>query len=79
MTYDIVHMIGMTWFWWLFWLVLVAAVFFTSRRVSGRHRKPAKDETTDEMLRRRLDTGEMTTQEYERYKALLDRDTSSAG
>ena len=75
MIYDIVHMIGMTWFWWLFWLALVAAVFFVSRRSSGHRGKSAKDETTDEMLRRRLDTGQMTTQEYERYKALLDRDT----
>lgn len=74
MTY-IVHMIGMTWFWWLFWLALVAAVYFTSRRVSRRRGKRT-NETTDEMLRRRLETGEMTTQEYERYKALLQRDTS---
>jgi uncharacterized membrane protein len=69
MIHDIVHMIELTWFWWLFWLALVAAVYFTSRR-TGRRRKQA-DETADEMLRRRLEAGEMTKQEYERYKALL--------
>ncbi|MCW5660025.1 MAG: SHOCT domain-containing protein [Burkholderiaceae bacterium] len=79
MTYDIVHMIGMTWFWWLLWLALVAAVYFTPRRSSGRRGKSPKEETTDEMLRRRLDSGEMTKQEYERYKTLLERDASSAG
>lgn len=70
MIHDIVHMIELTWFWWLFWLALVAAVYFTSRRTRGRRGKQA-DETTDEMLRRRLETGEMTKREYERYKALL--------
>lgn len=78
MTYDVVHMIEMTWFWWLFWLALVAAVFIVSRRSRNRRGKRSR-ETTDDMLRRRLADGEMTTEEYERYKALLDRDPRGAG
>jgi len=78
MTYDFVHMIEMTWFWWLFWLVLVAVVFLASWRSRNRRGKRQR-ETTGDMLRRRLAAGEMTTEEYERYKALLDRDKPGAG
>lgn len=72
------YMIGMHWFWWLFWIALVAAIFFTPWGAPVRRGKPPR-ETPHEVLRRRLAGGEITTQEYEQRKALLDRDTSSAG
>jgi putative membrane protein len=71
------YMIGMHWFWWLFWAALVAVIFFTPWGTPARRGNPSR-ETPHEVLRRRLAAGELTTQEYEQRKALLDRDTSGA-
>lgn len=76
--HDGSYMIGMHWFWWMFWIVLVAVIFLSLWSAPARRGK-APRETPHEVLRRRLATGEITTQEYEERKALLDRDTSSGG
>jgi len=76
MFHDGGYMIGMHWFWWLFWVALMV-IFFTPWGTPVRRGKPPR-ETPHELLRRRLATGEITTQEYEQRKALLDRDTSAA-
>ena len=79
MFYDGGYMIGMHWFWWLFWVVVVAAILYAPWSSPGRRGKPPR-ETPHEVLRRRLASGEVTPQEYEQRKALLDCDaTSSAG
>ena len=76
MFYDGGSMMGMHWFWWLFWVALLAAIFFAPWGFAGRGGKPPR-ETAHEVLRRRLATGEITPQEYEQRKALLDRDAPS--
>lgn len=78
MFHDGAYMIGMHWFWWLFWIALVALIFFSPWGTPIRRGKPQR-ETPHEVLRRRLASGEITAQEYEQRKALLDRDTSGAG
>lgn len=71
--YDGGYMMGMHGLWWLVLLVLLAGVF-----LFGRSRYADRDddrrETPQEMLRRRLASGEITVAEYEERKALLDRD-----
>lgn len=71
---------GFFWGGWL-WLVLIAIVLIAvlwRRPLSGDGgRRPR--ETPHEILRRRLAAGEITPQEYEQRKALLDRDLPGEG
>ena len=72
--YDFPHyMIGMHWFWWLFWIALIAAAWWAFSR-----RPPASPNTTAttplDRLQRRYADGEITTEEYEERKAVLLRD-----
>lgn len=64
---------GMHGLWGVFWMILIGAlVFYGWGRPSTGHRAPR--ETPHEVLRRRLANGEVTTDQYEERKALLDRD-----
>lgn len=66
---------GMHWFWWIFWIALVAViVFYGWGRPGEQRRRPL--ETPHEVLRRRLASGEITPDQYEERKALLDRDAA---
>ncbi len=71
MFYD--NMMGMHTFWWLFWVVLVFALVFLGWGGSPARRERPR-ETPHEMLRRRLASGEISTEEYEKRKTILDRD-----
>lgn len=73
MFYDGTHFMGgMHWLWWLFWLALIGViVFYGWRRPDDRRRGP------HEVLKRRLANGDISAQEYEQRKALLDRDADS--
>ena len=67
-------MMGMHALWWVFWIaVVIALVFWGGGGYSARRDRPR--ETPHEMLRRRLANGEVSTEEYEKRKAVLDRDT----
>jgi len=67
---------GMHWFWWIFWVVLIGVVMFYGwGRPSEQRRRPR--ETTHEVLQRRLSSGEIAPEEYEKRKALLDRDAGA--
>ena len=66
---------GMHWIWWIFWLVLVGAiVFYGWGRSNQRHRAR---ETPNAVLKRRLANGEISAEEYEQRKLLLDRDAGA--
>lgn len=66
---------GMHWVWWIFWIALVGViVFYGWGRPSEQRRRPR--ETPHEVLRRRLASGEITPDQYEERKALLDRDAA---
>ena len=64
---------GMHGLWWIFWIVLIGILVFYGwdRRGEGRQRPR---ETPLEVLQRRLASGELSPEEYEKRKALLDRD-----
>lgn len=66
---------GMHGLWWLFWIILLGVLLFYGwGRPSQSRRGPR--ETPHEVLRRRLANGEVTPQQYEERKALLDRDSA---
>lgn len=67
------YMIGMHALWWIFWLGLLGAlVFYLWRRPNAPLHRPR--ESAHDVLRRRLASGDITPQQYEERKALLDRD-----
>ena len=68
------NMMGMHAVWWVFWVGLVILLlFWAGGRNSARRGKPR--ETPHEALRRRLASGEVSTDEYAKRKMLLDRDS----
>ncbi len=70
------HMGGMHGLWWIFWIVLIGfLVYYVWGRPGEQRRRPR--ETSQEVLQRRLANGEITPDEYEKRKALLDRDAGS--
>jgi putative membrane protein len=75
MHYGDGYMMGIHGFWWIFWLLVVAVglgLFWGWGRSGRGSARPR--ETAQELLRRRLASGEITPQDYEARKALLDRD-----
>ncbi|WP_413861436.1 SHOCT domain-containing protein [Candidatus Aalborgicola defluviihabitans] len=67
---------GMHGLWWIFWILLIGVLFVTNwGRSEGEGRRPR--ETPLEILQRRLANGEITSEEYEKRKTLLDRDAGS--
>ena len=73
MFHDGGYLIGMHAWWWLFWVILIG-VLFTSLRGGSARRQHAGRESPSAVLQRRLAAGEITPQQYEERKALLDRD-----
>ena len=65
------HFWGMHLFWWLFWIVVVAALLLWPWQ--GRR------ETAIEMLRRRYAAGEITDEEYRQRLGVLDSGASRDG
>lgn len=63
---------GMHFFWWLFWIALVVTAFATVTPVPKNQMKSG--ERALDILRRRYAAGQVSTEEYERRKAVLERD-----
>ncbi|MDO9196860.1 SHOCT domain-containing protein [Rhodoferax sp.] len=74
MFHDYGYMVGMHAYWWVFWVVVVIAMVFWGRGSSPTRRDRAR-EAPHEMLRRRLANGDISVEEYEKRKVILDRDT----
>lgn len=75
MFYDGGYMMGgMHGLWWVLWIaVLIGLVAFYVWGPPGARRRDARDTPLD-MLKRRLASGELSPEEYEKRKALLDGD-----
>ncbi len=65
---------GMHFFWWLFWVLLFVSFFSYATPIPRRHFKRLQ-ETPLAILQRRLASGEITEQEYERSKSVMARDS----
>lgn len=64
---------GMHWIWWLFCLALVGAVVYYIWGWASEQRG-GPGEAPHEVLKLRLASGEVSIDEYEQRKLLLDRD-----
>ena len=67
-------MMGMHTLWWVFWIAVVFGLVFWGWGGSPARRDRPR-ETPHEVLGRRLANGEISTEEYEKRKEVLDRDT----
>lgn len=74
---DGYYMAGMHGLWWLFWLVIVGVLLFYGWGRRGKDRRLAL-ETPLEVLKRRLATGEITPEQYDERKAVIERDSGSS-
>jgi putative membrane protein len=63
---------GMSFLWWLFWVILIVAFFALATPVPRRQARHRLGPF--EILQRRYAAGEISTAEYEERKALLLRD-----
>lgn len=73
--YDGYHFWGMHLIWWVIWVILLFWIFFTPYDVPGRKRK----DSPLEILQRRFASGEMSKEEYEERRAIIERDVQAAG
>ena len=67
-------MMGMHTLWWVFWIAVVFGLVFWAWGGSPARRDRPR-ETPHEVLRRRLANGEISTEEYEKRKEVLNRDS----
>ena len=63
---------GMHGLWWLFWLILLVLLFTVAPPVPKRS---PRRETPLDILQRRYAAGELSTEEYEQRRAVLERET----
>lgn len=84
MYYNGLSFFGMHAIWWLVWIAVIASVVLLLVRAPGRRGDDAKTtpnaprETPLEILRRRYAAGEISANEYEERKAVLERDALPA-
>ena len=63
---------GMHVFWWAFWLILIVSLFSIVTPVPKNQLRSG--ERALDILRRRYAAGQVSTEEYEERKAVLERD-----
>jgi putative membrane protein len=68
------YMMGMHGGWWLICLLVIVVLMLFGWGRTCRRRDPSR-ESPHEVLQKRLARGELSVQDYEERKALLDRDT----
>lgn len=60
---------GMNFIWWIIWFIIIFWIFATPYDIPGQRRK--KDSPLD-ILRSRFAAGQITTQEFEERKKMLE-------
>jgi putative membrane protein len=63
--------------WWIIWIVLITMTFATVTPVP-KHLVRSGERALD-ILRRRYAAGQVSTHEYERRKAVLEKDEPNSG
>jgi len=71
MMYDGYHVWGMHLLWWFVWAILLFWIFATPFDIPGQRQR--KNAPLDILLRR-LASGQITTEQYNEHKQILDRD-----
>lgn len=62
---------GMNFIWWFVWMIMIFWIFATPYDIPGQRRR--KDSPLD-LLQKRFASGEITTEEYQEKKKMLESD-----
>ncbi|HEX6744555.1 MAG TPA: SHOCT domain-containing protein [Solirubrobacteraceae bacterium] len=87
MTLQMWHMNDLGWGWWLlmsvgmvaFWALLIYGVVWLARGASSQAPpapQPPAPESPQQVLERRLAAGDIDVEEYERLRAVLDKESA---
>lgn len=60
---------GMNLIWWFMWIVLLFWIFVTPFRIPGQRHRP---DTPFDVLRMRLAAGQITPEQYQAHRQLLE-------
>ena len=60
-------------FMWLFWVLILAAIFLLFKGVSGNSKNASSSESPMEILRKRYASGEISDEEFESRKKELEK------
>ena len=71
--YNGYHFFGMHLMWWFMWLVLLFWIFATPYDIPGQRKK--KDSSFD-ILQKRFASGQITKEEYQERKKILENDSA---
>lgn len=63
---------GMHFVWWFFWLILLLWIFAVPYDIPGQR---SGKESPYDILKRRFASGELTEEEYQKNKKILEEDT----
>ncbi len=69
--------VGMHFFWWAFWLMLIIPFFFIATPVRRKTVQLYRENPLG-ILQRRYAAGELTTEDYEDRKSRIERDMRDA-
>ena len=67
---------GMNLIWWFIWMVMIFWIFATPYNIPGQRNK--KDSPLD-ILQKRLASGQITNEEYQEKKKILENDPAANG
>jgi putative membrane protein len=67
---------GMHMIWWVFWVMLIVS-FFVFLEAEPKHKAKRRREKPLDTLKRRYAAGEISTEEYQERKAVLEADAQS--
>jgi putative membrane protein len=67
--YEGYHFIGMHFFWWFVWVSIIIWIFAVPYNIPGQRYK--RDSSLD-ILKKRLASGEINNTEYQEMKSVLD-------
>lgn len=71
--YNGYHFFGMHLIWWIIWIAVLVWIFFLPLPIPNKNWGPNEESALD-ILRKRFAAGEISTEEYEERKAVLERE-----
>jgi putative membrane protein len=71
--YEGQHFGGMHLVWWIIWVILIFWIFATPYRIPGQR---SRKDTPLDILQKRFAAGQITEENYQEHKALLEKDLS---
>ena len=74
--YEGYHFGGMHLIWWIVWIGVLIWIFLTPWPIPGKNWTQEPDSPLD-ILQKKYAAGEISTEEYEERKAILERDKQS--